>query len=261
MSYGEHGGPDADHSGPPYRSPDWRDDRPVDNPYGLHAPSGYVADPYQPGWSQASGPAGASYGSDGPHQQGQPYQTYPPYPMPDPPAPAPGRAVGSFSYGSAWTSDHLGDPGTLDLPYYGIGFGGAVKRAFQKYARFDGRASRGEYWWFVLFSNLVYAGFFVLALIAALLSSGIDDGSVAAAPIIVCGVLFLCYLLGTIVPTIAIGVRRLHDENQSGAMYLLCLIPYVGSLILLIIMAQPSSPFGVRYDRIGTTAGTYPGGS
>ena len=55
----------------------------------------------------------------------------------------------------AYGSQATGDPGTLDLPYYGIGFIPAIKRAFSKYARFDGRASRGEYWWWVLFLAIV----------------------------------------------------------------------------------------------------------
>src|SRR5215207_11740727 len=44
----------------------------------------------------------------------------------------------------------------LDLPHYGIGFVDAVKRGFRKYATFKGRASRSEYWWWTLFTFVVY---------------------------------------------------------------------------------------------------------
>jgi Protein of unknown function (DUF805) len=54
-------------------------------------------------------------------------------------------------------------PPSLDLPYYGIGFVDAVKRGFRKYATFTGRASRSEYWWWVLFT---FTGYLVLGLLA-----------------------------------------------------------------------------------------------
>ena len=54
-------------------------------------------------------------------------------------------------------------PPPLELPHYGIGFVDAVKRAFKKYATFTGRASRSEYWWWVLFT---FTGYLVLGLLA-----------------------------------------------------------------------------------------------
>ena len=47
-------------------------------------------------------------------------------------------------------------PPSLDLPHYGIGFVDAVKRGFKKYATFTGRASRSEYWWWTLFTFVIY---------------------------------------------------------------------------------------------------------
>ncbi|MBI4901848.1 MAG: DUF805 domain-containing protein, partial [Actinobacteria bacterium] len=54
--------------------------------------------------------------------------------------------------------------------------------------------------------------------------------------------------LAVIVPATSLGVRRLHDANQSGWMYLLALIPTVGPLALLVFMAQASNPAGARFD-------------
>ena len=105
----------------------------------------------------------------------------------------------------------------LELPHYGIGFGGAVRRGFVKYARFSGRASRSEYWWWVLFTFLVF------------LALGL-------------------FYFGVIVPTLAVTVRRLHDAGFSGWLVLLTLIPWLGSLVLLVFALMPSSPNGVRYD-------------
>jgi uncharacterized membrane protein YhaH (DUF805 family) len=49
------------------------------------------------------------------------------------------------------------------MPHYGISFGGAIARGFKKYATFAGRASRSEYWWWYLFTFIVYL---VLGLLA-----------------------------------------------------------------------------------------------
>ena len=60
-------------------------------------------------------------------------------------------------------------------------------------------------------------------------------------------------------PSIAISVRRLHDGNFSGFLYLLHLIPYLGSLIVLILTILPSNPFGARFDESATGYAPYPG--
>ena len=62
-------------------------------------------------------------------------------------------------------------PPPLDWPHYGIGFGGAISRGFKKYARFDGRASRGEYWWWTLFTGGVGIVLAVPALVIGMQTS------------------------------------------------------------------------------------------
>ena len=137
----------------------------------------------------------------------------------------------------------------LHLPLYGATPVQAVKRFFQKYATFSGRASRSEYWWLTL--ALVVAAF-VLSLLALILgsatrtSSDPDQIGVAGIPFLV-----LLFLLGlaTIVPSIALSVRRLHDANFSGLLFLLVLVPYLGSLILLVFAILPTNPIGARFDQ------------
>lgn len=135
-----------------------------------------------------------------------------------------------------------GDPGTLDLPYYGIGFGGAIQRAFKKYARFDGRASRSEFWWF----QLGYVLIAFVAYIPAIIGIAADIPALALIGV----VLVIAVLLGVIVPALALSARRLHDANLSGWLYLISLIP-CGSFVLLVLWCLPSKPEGVRYDRAG----------
>jgi len=98
-----------------------------------------------------------------------------------------------------------------------MGFVDAVKAFYKNYFDFSGRASRSEYWWAYLGVIIL---FFVLGLLGGLLGE---------AGMIVLGLFYLAI----IIPSISIGVRRLHDLDKSGWWYLLCLVPIV-SLILLV---------------------------
>lgn len=94
-----------------------------------------------------------------------------------------------------------------------MGFSQAVKSVFSNYANFSGRARRSEYWYFVLFS-LIIGLIPIVNLIVGLIS---------------------------IIPGIAVCVRRLHDIGKSGWWLLLCLIPIV-NLILLVWYCTDSQP-------------------
>ena len=98
----------------------------------------------------------------------------------------------------------------------------------RKYAMFDGRARRAELWWFVLFSFLVQAAVAVLSAIIAP-----ADGSVALGTILAALISFIV-TLGLLLPSIAVGVRRLHDIDRTGWWMLLVLIPLIGQIVLLV---------------------------
>lgn len=96
-------------------------------------------------------------------------------------------------------------------------------KCLQQYADFEGRARRKEYWMFVLFNFIIG---FVL---------GIIDGLFGwLSPEIGLGVLGGIYSLAVIIPSLAVGVRRLHDIGKSGWAYFIILIPIVGAIILLV---------------------------
>ena len=95
-----------------------------------------------------------------------------------------------------------------------------------KYADFNGRARRSEYWYFTLFN-----------IIAILVLAGI--GAVLG---IVGSALLIIYYLGILVPTIAVVVRRLHDVGKSGWFYFIVLIPLVGSIWLIVLFCTDSTP-------------------
>jgi len=96
--------------------------------------------------------------------------------------------------------------------------------ALKKYAVFEGRARRREYWFFVLFNLLI-----TIALLF------IDAFMATMNPQTGIGLLSALYTLGVLIPSISVLVRRLHDTNRSGWWFLLAFIPLL-NLVLLVFM-------------------------
>jgi uncharacterized membrane protein YhaH (DUF805 family) len=137
-------------------------------------------------------------------------------------------------------------PVPLWYPYYGAPIGEAARRFFKKYATFTGRASRSEYWWWALISGVVAI---VLNIIISAGTTVNDSGAMVPGPGAVIGYILLgIWGLATLIPSLALVVRRLHDVNFSGWMILLGLVPFLGGLALLIFMILPSKPEGQRFD-------------
>jgi len=107
----------------------------------------------------------------------------------------------------------------------------SIQTCFSKYVGFSGRAGRSEFWFFALFLLLG-------SVIAGLLDSMIFGQNVVsmggASFLYQTGILGTIFSLGTLLPALAVEVRRLHDIDKSGWWLLLCLIPIVGWIILLI---------------------------
>ena len=93
----------------------------------------------------------------------------------------------------------------------------------QKYAVFDGRAKRSEYWLFMLTHVIISI---ILGLIPLVLDWFV--------------VVEVVYFLALLVPVLAVGARRLHDSGKSGWLQLILLIPLIGWIIVIILMALPS---------------------
>lgn len=94
------------------------------------------------------------------------------------------------------------------------------------FSNFEGRARRREYWGFALINLLVLVGLaFILGIFAV--------AKVDALFYVGIGIIGI-YVLATIIPSIALSVRRLHDTNKSGWFYLISFIPYIGSFVLLV---------------------------
>ena len=108
----------------------------------------------------------------------------------------------------------------------------SVKSVFSKYATFSGRASRSEYWYFVLFNIIASIALFLLG-IAIGAAVGGSDGAMGG--LIVGYILYVIYGLGVLIPSLAVTVRRLHDTNNSGWLILIGLIPCIGGIVLLVL--------------------------
>jgi uncharacterized membrane protein YhaH (DUF805 family) len=91
----------------------------------------------------------------------------------------------------------------------------SIRVCFTKYFDFSGRATRAEYWWFILF--LVLAG-----LLLSVLSP----------------IAYGLFALATLVPSTAVATRRLHDTRRSGWWQLIVLVPLLGIIVLLVFLAQ-----------------------
>lgn len=109
----------------------------------------------------------------------------------------------------------------------------ALFEIIKKYAKFEGRANRPQYWYFVLTEFLA---FFILELLCVIPFVNI----IAFLALLVLG-------LGLIVPGIAVSVRRLHDTNKSGWWLLLCFVPFVGSIVILVFMCLEGTKGANKY--------------
>lgn len=110
------------------------------------------------------------------------------------------------------------------------------------YAKFDGRASRSEFWYFALFA---FIGSFIFALIDAVVINpmlGVTSAQTGQG-----GFLQVIFALLILVPYIAVAIRRLHDIGKSGWWYLLAFIPIVGLLVLLYFFVLDSQPGSNQY--------------
>ncbi|CAA9303898.1 MAG: Inner membrane protein YhaH [uncultured Lysobacter sp.] len=96
-------------------------------------------------------------------------------------------------------------------------------KVLKNYFNFSGRARRKEYWMFVLFSVIIAI---VLGVVDGVLGMTVANGAI--------GLLGLVYTLAVLIPSIALGIRRLHDIDRSGWWTLIALIPFIGGLVLLV---------------------------
>ncbi len=114
-----------------------------------------------------------------------------------------------------------------------VSFPDAVKMFFARYVDFQGRSRRSEYWWVVLFNLIVFLVLFMPIIIIGGFNP--ETGTMGPLGYVIFGVMGL-YGLAIIIPSIALFIRRLHDINQTGWIYLGIVI--AGFIPLLNIVAS-----------------------
>lgn len=115
-----------------------------------------------------------------------------------------------------------------------MGFFDAISTCWSKWADFQGRARRSEYWFWQLFVWLVFIAFFVMDGIIS-----VSGGRTAGNVFLLIGVAL--FAISMFLPGLAVLVRRMHDLGVTGWIVLISLIPYLGGLILLIMSIVPGT--------------------
>lgn len=112
------------------------------------------------------------------------------------------------------------------------------KKVLSQWNNFDGRAGREEYWMFFLFNILIGFGIVVLS-------------GIAGAVMDILGTLgtlvYFLYFLAIMMPSIAVGIRRLHDTGKTGWFMLIAFVPCIGGIALLVLLALPGDAAQNQY--------------
>jgi uncharacterized membrane protein YhaH (DUF805 family) len=203
---------------------------PPEQPDATPPPS--ASDPYAPPPGAGSEPPPPL--PPAPDYYGQPAAAPPPAAPPPPavpPVPPPGQMPPPPP---AYGPPGYGPPGYGGMPYPGqrlgmVSFGTAIQRGFEKYVGFSGRATRAEFWWWALFQWLVSV------------AAGIVDSIIASsANMTTFSGLQLLVGIALLLPSLAVGVRRLHDTGRSGWWWLIALVPCAGIIVLIVFWVMES---------------------
>lgn len=114
----------------------------------------------------------------------------------------------------------------------------SVSTCFKKTFTIKGRASRSEYWWFQLMWT---AGYFILIFIG--------DEEYASEPVYAIFWMIVGVLTVSFIPLFSVSIRRLHDVNKSGAFLFFSLIPFIGSIIVLIALIPEGTKGKNKYGK------------
>ena len=135
-------------------------------------------------------------------------------------------------------------------------FSQSIRHVYSNYFNFSDRASRSEYWYFVLFMSIVYLA---LALLSLLTGGSMEVSLSQGDPVVgqygemkmmdlitfhhsgVYNMISSIFGLATLIPWLALNVRRLHDAGNGGGWILMFFVPVIGQIWYLILMLLPSN--------------------
>ena len=114
----------------------------------------------------------------------------------------------------------------------------------RRYADFNGRARRSEYWLFALFVALVQMA---TGILSWFVGGDLSEDAFATPASAIIALLYFGFCLYIFVPSVAVSFRRLHDSGRTAWWMLLVLIPILGHLVLLIFMILDGTPGANRF--------------
>lgn len=122
----------------------------------------------------------------------------------------------------------------------------AVKSVLSQYASFSGRARRSEYWFWAL--SFLILEIVLLIPLGIVMAQSVDPETMTygAGASVAYGI-FSLVMLALVLPTLAVTVRRLHDQDKSGFFWFMGLIPVAGPIIMLVFMASDGTPGPNRF--------------
>ncbi|WP_274995212.1 DUF805 domain-containing protein [Promicromonospora iranensis] len=132
----------------------------------------------------------------------------------------------------------------------------SIKTVLSKYAVFNGRARRSEYWWYALAVTIVTTILYAVLVAPSYgeyMSAILEASAAGAAPPAMPGALTAGYLimslinLALLLPGLGVMVRRLHDTGRSGFWVFFLLVPIVGPIMLIVWFATNGTPAPNQY--------------
>lgn len=187
-----------------------------------------------PGWYYAEGdPAGTSRYWDGMQWTTEPQ--WDPATAPPPYNPGSLPVHGDFRQPGSWN-------GPASAPFEPSVWESYRHVLQHNYANFNGRARRKEYWGFVLVNTLITIAIYA----PGALILDLTDHSLTRFGVIPLG-LGILYAFATMVPAVAAAVRRFHDTDRSGAWCFIALLPYLGALVLFVMLMMDGTPGPNQY--------------
>jgi uncharacterized membrane protein YhaH (DUF805 family) len=128
-----------------------------------------------------------------------------------------------------------------------VSFTDAIRTCLRKYATFDGRATRSEFWFFYLFTLVVgFIGYIPLIVFGIIGSADNAIGTLFRLLAILWWIVWIVLIIALYIPFLAVGCRRLHDRGQSGWLQLLLLVP-CGGIVLIVFWAMEGTPTDNAY--------------
>lgn len=115
----------------------------------------------------------------------------------------------------------------------------AYMKFWRGYVDFEGRSNRSDYWFAYLVNALITWCLYIVAAVVGVIASSVGSGALAIISLML-GLIMWVYTIGAFLPGLAVTVRRLHDAGYTWPYIFTIFIPFVGWIILLVLLCKPT---------------------